>query len=62
MIAVLLPFFYVGTCALVAHFGRATRARYWGTFLLSLTFTPLLVALALIVFAARRPPAVDEPS
>jgi len=62
MIAVLLPFIYVGVCALVAHFGRHTRARYWGTFVLSLGFTPLLVGLALVVFRACPVAGADEPS
>ena len=51
MIAYLLPFIYLFVCALCAYFGRDTRVGYWGTFILSIFLTPLLVVLVLVIFA-----------
>lgn len=46
---------YVGLSLVVAHYGHDTRARYLGTFLLSLLLTPLVVALMLAAFREREP-------
>ena len=42
------------TDLLAAYFGRGTRLGYWGTFVVSLIFTPFLVVIFLLLFAPRR--------
>ena len=51
MIAYLLPFIYLAVCALCGYFGRDTRMGYWGAFILSIFFTPVLIILVLVLFA-----------
>jgi hypothetical protein len=48
------PILYIVVCALAAYFGRDTRLGYWGTFLVSLIFTPFLVVIILLLFGASR--------
>lgn len=40
---------YIGLCLIVGIRGRGTRMGYWGTALLSLILTPLVVFFALIL-------------
>jgi len=54
MTGYLWPVLYVVVCALAAYFGRSTRLGYWGTFVVSLIFTPFLVVIFLLLFAPRR--------
>jgi hypothetical protein len=54
MHGILWPVLYVVVCLLAAYFGRATRLGYWGTFVVSLIFTPFLVVLFLLLFAPGR--------
>jgi hypothetical protein len=54
MTGYLWPVLYVVVCALAAYFGRNTRLRYWGTFVVSLIFTPFLVVIVLLLFAPGR--------
>jgi hypothetical protein len=54
MTGYLWPALYVVVCALAAYFGRGTRLGYWGTFVVSLIFTPFLVVIFLLLFAPRR--------
>lgn len=49
MTAYLLPFIYLGVCALTAYFGRNTRIGYWGTFVLSIFVSPFLVIVGLLL-------------
>lgn len=54
MTGYLWPILYIVVCALAAYFGRHTRLGYGGTFVVALLFTPLLVVLALLLFAPRQ--------
>ena len=54
MIVYLLPFVYLGVCALTAYFGRNTRIGYWGTFFLSILVTPFVTLIGLILLAPSR--------
>ena len=54
MTGCLWPVLYVAVCALAAYFGRNTRVGYWGTFILSLIFTPFLVVIVLLLFGPGR--------
>jgi hypothetical protein len=54
MTGYLWPVLYVVVCLLAAYFGRNTRLGYWGTFVVSLIFTPLLVVIVLLLFGASR--------
>jgi hypothetical protein len=42
-------FVYLVLCIAVAWIGRNRTLRFWGTFLLAFLFTPLIVALVLII-------------
>lgn len=54
---------YIGASLIVAHYGHDRRAGYWGTFLMSLLTTPLIVGVMLSAFRDRPPPdlADEEP-
>jgi hypothetical protein len=54
MTGYLWPVLYVVVCALAAYFGRNTRLGYWGTFVVSLIFTPFLVVIILLLFGQGR--------
>jgi hypothetical protein len=54
MTGYLWPVLYVVVCALAAYFGRNTRLGYWGTFVVSLIFTPFLVVIVLLLFGQGR--------
>ncbi|MBV8187379.1 MAG: hypothetical protein JOY64_17550 [Alphaproteobacteria bacterium] len=57
MIGPLLPVVYLAVCALTAYFGRNRRIGYWGTFLLTIPLTPLVMLVALVLLA----PMTDAP-
>ncbi|MEM6455476.1 MAG: hypothetical protein AAF772_10310 [Acidobacteriota bacterium] len=48
--------FYLALCALVGLLGYGRRSGFWGAFLLSVVFTPLVVAL-IIALTERLPSA-----
>jgi predicted PurR-regulated permease PerM len=49
---------YFVACAIVAFFGRHRVQRWWGTLILSVVLTPVLVAIVLLLTAPRLPHVV----
>jgi uncharacterized membrane protein len=44
---------YLGLCVLVGVRGMQTQIGFWGTMLLSVVITPLVVFIALVVFEGQ---------
>lgn len=45
---------YLVLCLLAGFFGRSTRIGYWGTVVLSVVITPLIVMIGIILFGGSR--------
>ena len=54
MVSYLVPFIYLALCVLTGFFGRDTRIGYWGTVLLSVFVTPLVVLIGIILLGGSR--------
>lgn len=45
---------YLVLCLLAGFFGRGTRIGYWGTVVVSIVVTPLVVLIGIILFGGSR--------
>lgn len=52
MLGYLLPFIYLFVCALTGYFGRNTRIGFWGTTLLAILVTPLVVLIGILLLGS----------
>ena len=52
MVAYLLPFIYLFVCALTGYFGRNTRIGFWGTTMLAILVTPLVVLIGILLLGS----------
>jgi uncharacterized membrane protein YhaH (DUF805 family) len=52
MLGYLLPLPYLFVCALAGYFGRNTRIGYWGTTLLAILMTLLVVLIGILLLGS----------
>jgi len=50
---------YVGTCALVAYFGRERKFGFWGYFAAAFIFTPIIGLIIVLASDKRAIPAIE---
>ncbi|MGA2692584.1 MAG: hypothetical protein ABSF76_09475 [Opitutaceae bacterium] len=53
---------YVGTCALVAYFGRERKFGFWGYFAASVVFLPIIGLLLVLASDKKARPAAAAPA